>query len=182
MKVPTSSTLPPNYSIQAKSSTSQSFYFEPWVEKACFGSQGGFKIKTFMAFSISATLGFHGGSLASSGTSALQDRATGLVPSFPEWLKVFFEDCGNENEFVDSEKTLTEVSKTSNFKETLQKSQLLWKCQLAPPCPRITLSELKALRVNPYILNIARQRSAPGSKSLLWEPGRLENHDFSHLG
>ena len=113
--VPTSSTLPPNYSIRAKGSTSQSFYFEPWVEKACFGSQGGFKIKTFMAFSISATLGFHGGSLASSGTSALQDRATGLVPSFPEWLKVFFEDCGNENEFVDSEKTLTEVSKTSNF-------------------------------------------------------------------
>ena len=117
LKVPTSSTLPPNYSIRAKGSTSQSLYFEPWVEKACFGSQGGFKIKTFMAFSILATLGFHGGSLASSGTSALQDRATGLVPSFPEWLKVFFEDCGNENEFVDSEKTLTEVSKTSHFKE-----------------------------------------------------------------
>ena len=32
--------------------------------------------------------------------------------------------------------------------------------------PRITLTELKALRVNPYILNIARQRSAPGSKTL----------------
>ena len=28
------------------------------------------------------------------------------------------------------------------------------------------------------ILNIARQRSAPGSKSVFWEPGRLENHDF----
>ena len=29
-----------------------------------------------------------------------------------------------------------------------------------------------------FILNIARQRNAPGSKSLFWEPGRLENHDF----
>ena len=28
------------------------------------------------------------------------------------------------------------------------------------------------------ILNIARQRGAPGSKSVLWEPGRLENYDF----
>ena len=33
----------------------------------------------------------------------------------------------------------------------------------------------KALRVT---LNIARQRSAPGSKSVFWEPERLENHDF----
>ena len=43
-------------------------------------------------------------------------------------------------------------------------------------------SELKALRVNPHILNIARQRSAPGSKSVFWKAGRLENHDFNHLG
>ena len=135
LKVPTSSTLPPNYSIRAKGSTSQSFYFEPWVEKACFGSQGGFKIKTFMAFSISATLGFHGGSLASSGTSALQDRATGLVPSFPEWLKVFFEDCGNENEFVDSEKTLTEVSKTSNFEENPTKKSIVVKVPTSSTLP-----------------------------------------------
>ena len=76
----TSSALPPNYSIRAKGSTSQSSYFEPCVEKACFGCQGGFKIKTFMAFPISAILGFHGGSLASSGTSALQDRATVCRP------------------------------------------------------------------------------------------------------
>ena len=78
-----------------------------------------------MAFSISATLGFSGGSLASSGTSALQDRATGLAPSFPEWLKVFFEDCGNENEFVDSEKTFTEVSKTWHFQENLIKKSIV---------------------------------------------------------
>ena len=74
-----------------------------------------------MAFSISATLGFSSGSLASSGTGALQDTATGLAPSFPEWLKVFFEDCGNENEFVDSEKTFTEVSKTCHFQEKNKK-------------------------------------------------------------
>ena len=118
-----------------------------------------------MAFSISATLGFHGESLASSGTSALQDRATGLVPPFLEWLKVFFEDCGNENEFVDSVKTLTEVSKTSHFQENLQKKQLLWKSQLAPPCPRITLSELKALRVNRHILNPALKKRVLGARA-----------------
>ena len=101
LEVPTSSTLPPNYSIRAKGSTSQSSYFEPCVEKTCFGSQGGFKINTFMSFSILATLGFHGGSLASSGTSALQDRATGLVPSFPEWLKVFFETLRFQNKLQD---------------------------------------------------------------------------------
>ena len=64
------------------------------------------------------------------------------------------------------------LGKTSKNK---QKGQSFSKCQLAPPCPRITLRE-KALRVK--YLNIARQRSAPGWKTVFREPGRLENHDF----
>ena len=64
------------------------------------------------------------------------------------------------------------LGKTSKNKEIVQSFS---KCQLAPPCPRITLRE-KALRVK--YLNIARQRSAPGWKTVFREPGRLENHDF----
>ena len=46
LKVPTSSTLPPNYSIRAKGSTSQSLYFKhcaaaqrPWLEKLALGAR-----------------------------------------------------------------------------------------------------------------------------------------------
>ena len=92
-----------------------------------------------MAFSISATLGFSGGSLASSGTGALQDTATGLAPSFPEWLKVFFEDCGNENEFVDSEKTFTEVSKTCHFPK---KNWSFFGTKMTSTCTEITSSSV----------------------------------------
>ena len=113
--------------------------------------------------------------MASSGTSALQDRATGLVPSFPEWLKVFFEDCGNENEFVDSEKTFTEVSKTSHVEANLTKKSIVVKVPTSSTLPPNYSSELKALRVNHSILNIARQRS---SKSPSLKVGRLQNHDF----
>ena len=41
--VPTSSTLPPNYSIRAKGSTSQLLYFEPWAEKPFFGARAAWK-------------------------------------------------------------------------------------------------------------------------------------------
>ena len=43
LEVPTSSTLPPNYSIRAKGSTSQSLDFEPWAEKACLGARAAWK-------------------------------------------------------------------------------------------------------------------------------------------
>ena len=43
LKVPTSSTLPPNYSIRAKGSTSQSLYFEPWAEKPLLGARAAWK-------------------------------------------------------------------------------------------------------------------------------------------
>ena len=43
LKVPTSSTLPPNYSIRAKGSTSQSLYFEPWAEKPFLGARAAWK-------------------------------------------------------------------------------------------------------------------------------------------
>ena len=43
LKVPTSSTLPPNYSIRAKGSTSQSLYFETWAEKPFFGARAAWK-------------------------------------------------------------------------------------------------------------------------------------------
>ena len=71
----------------------------------------------FMKFEFGATLGFHGESSACSGTSALQDRATTLALSFPEYLEVFLEDRGSSNEFVNSEKNASEVSKASLFKE-----------------------------------------------------------------
>ena len=56
-------------------------------------------------------------------------------------------------------------------KTNQQKGQSHGTFQLAPPCVRITLTELKALRVNHYSLN-------PGLKNLSLEPGRLGNHDF----
>ena len=43
VKLPTSSTLPPNYSIRAKGSTSQSLDFEPWAEKAFLGARAAWK-------------------------------------------------------------------------------------------------------------------------------------------
>ena len=46
LKVPTSSTLPPNYSIRAEGSTNQSLYFKhcaaaqrPWLEKLALGAR-----------------------------------------------------------------------------------------------------------------------------------------------
>ena len=105
---------------------------------------------------------------------ALQERATGLVPSFTEWLKIFYEDCGNENAFVDSEKTFTEVSKTSHFTENPIKKSIILKVPTSSTLPPNYSSELKALRVNHCILNIAQQRS---SKSPSLKAGRLQNHD-----
>ena len=68
-----------------------------------------------MKFEFGATLGFHGESSACSGTSALQDRATALAPSFPEYLEVFLEDRESSNEFINSEKNASEVSKSITF-------------------------------------------------------------------
>ena len=59
-------------------------------------------------------------------------------------------------------------------KTNQQKGQSHESFQLAPPCVRITLTELKALRVNHNILYIAQQRKRPGGKTLLWKSGRLE--------
>ena len=46
-----------------------------------------------------------------------------------------------------------------------QKPQLNLKCQLAPPCPRITLSELKALRVN-----YSFKHCAAAQRPWAWKP------------
>ena len=69
----------------------------------------------FIKFEILATAGFHGESSASSGSSATNSQGLALSPSFPSCLKVFFEDCGNQNELADSEKNRFEVTKASHF-------------------------------------------------------------------
>ena len=50
--------------------------------------------------------------------------------------------------------------------------------QLAQVCTRITLRELKALRVNHRLQYCA---AALGLETLLWEPGRLENLTFHKI-
>ena len=52
LKVPTSSTLPPNYSIRAKGSTSQSLYF-----KHCAAAQRSAKIRSFRNRSLVSETG-----------------------------------------------------------------------------------------------------------------------------
>ena len=96
-----------------------------------------------MKSEILATLVYHGGSSTSSGTSALQDRATGLAPSFPECLKVFYGKLRSQNELQDGELELKEHPKWRPQAKKQSNCSFSEKVATSSPCHRITLEELR---------------------------------------
>ena len=63
----------------------------------------GARAPEIMKIIASTTWATRGRSSASSGTSALQDRATRPSPLFPESLKVFYEESFGQNELQNSQ-------------------------------------------------------------------------------
>ena len=99
------------------------------------------EIMKIMTFSIFARIRFWRPTLASSGTSALQDRDSRLAPSFPEWLKVFFETLRFQNKLQDVQLRRKDCSKWRPPTRHLSFRSVSGKSPTSSPCTRITLRE-----------------------------------------